>query len=362
VKKQIITNKMKSLKYLFTLASLAYWNPMACLAQELKGPATLENFLLANEKSNSTEADAQPDRPQGTLNRPKNSIRYPALDKAWAAYDTAVGKVAETIRVTITMQFDSAIARGDLNAAEKWQKAIEQFEKAGELPTETEIKSAVSSIVADYKRAKDELTMAYEDLVKILTMDKNIVLAKFVRDELRGLTAPTPSPAPILKNAPNTVEGVWRWGKHVMVFYVNGTAKEFFPDKGGNPLIGKWNATAEKEVILKLDNGFVVVCTLTTEDEMLASCTSSEGRTHEVKAKKISKTSSLWRWFNGGFVELCGDGCVNGDPTFRWRKDADRVIIIWPKGWVDTLALSPDGSQLSGRNQNGVPVSGELIR
>jgi hypothetical protein len=356
---------MRSLAWLLAVVSLSVGGSALCCAQQTTGPATLEGLLnsgAAEKPAAAAEADAGPKRPAGTVARPKDGVQHPDLDKAWVDYEAAVAKVGEGIRAAIAKQFDTATAKGDLDAAEKWQKAQERFERSGEVPAETDTKSAVSSSVADYKRAKDELTKAYDALVKSLTMEKNISQAKVVRDEMRRLSESSPASVPVPKPAAHNVEGVWRWGKHVMVFYPNGTAKEFFPDKGGNPVSGRWNAAAEKEVNLRLDNGYMVACGLAGGDSMVASCRSPEGRKHEVLAKKIAKTSTLWRWFNGGFVELCVDGCVNGDPNCRWRKDAGRVIITWPAGWIDTLAVSPDGLRLNGTNQNGVQVSGELIR
>jgi hypothetical protein len=359
---------MKPLARVFVLASLICVNGNTCLAQQPSGPATLENLLKPDEAQQPAAVPAAeanvtgPKRTAGIVTRPKDGVQHPDLDKAWVDYEAAVAKVGEGIRAAIAKQFDAAATKGDLDAAEKWQKAQERFESSGEVPAETDLKSAVSSSVADYKRAKDELTKAYDALVKSLTMEKNIVQAKVVRDEMRRLSESRPAPVPSPKPVAHSVEGVWRWGRHAMVFYPNGTAKEFFPDKGGNPLGGRWNAAAEKEVNLRLDNGYVVACALAGGDSMVASCQSPEGRKHEVLAKKVTKTSSLWRWFNGGFVELCGDGCVNGNPEGRWRKDGGRMIITWPAGAIDTLAVSPDGSRLNGTNQHGLQVSGELIR
>lgn len=155
-------------------------------AQPPKGPRTLEGLVNSDDAQTpaaSKEADTSPKRPVGTVTRPKDGAQHPDLDKAWADYEAAVAKVTESIKAAIAKQFDAATAKGDLDAAEKWQVIGEKFEKAGELPTDKEAKTAVSAAVADYKKARDEVSKAYEAVVKSLTMEKKIAEAKAVRDE-----------------------------------------------------------------------------------------------------------------------------------------------------------------------------------
>ena len=177
-----------------------------CFAQAQSGSATLEDLVNADEAKGTDAvpeaeaADSAPNRPAGTVARPKEGVQHPDLDKAWAEYDAAFAKAAEGIRAAITKQFDAATAKGDFDAAEKWQTALEKFEKAGEVPSEKEITSAVSSAVADYKKAKEELSKAYESVVKALTMEKKIAEAKAVRGESLAITnneRPTPRPQPV---------------------------------------------------------------------------------------------------------------------------------------------------------------------
>ena len=168
----------------------------ASFGQEPSGPQTLENLLTSDdaEQSAAPAADgtyAGPKRPAGTVARPKDAVQHPDLDKAWADYDAVVAKAAERIKATISKQFDATAAKGDLDAAEKWQTALEKFEKAGELPASTETKAAVGTASSDYKKAKEELVKAYEGVVKALTMEKNIAEAKAVRDELKRLSETT---------------------------------------------------------------------------------------------------------------------------------------------------------------------------
>jgi hypothetical protein len=185
---------MKSLACLFALASLAFVNTAACLAQQ-PGPATLEGLVNSGEAQEATKAaeagstDAAPKRPAGTVSRPKDGVQHPDLDKAWAEYDAVVTKAAESIRTAISKQFDAATSKGDLDAAEKWQAIGEKFEQMGELPAEPETKPAVSAAVADYKKAREALNKAYESVVKSLTIEKKIADAKAARDEVRSIIA-----------------------------------------------------------------------------------------------------------------------------------------------------------------------------
>lgn len=164
----------------------------ASFGQEPSDPRTLENLLNSDEATKPTAtADAAetdttetaPKRPAGMLVRPKDGVQHPDLDKAWQKYEAAVAKVTESMKAAINKQFDAATAKGDLNAAEKWQIAMEKFEKTGELPTEKEAKIALSAAVSNYKKASEELTKAYEAIVKSLTMEKKIEEAKTVRAE-----------------------------------------------------------------------------------------------------------------------------------------------------------------------------------
>jgi hypothetical protein len=179
---------MRPLVCLFTLTSLSCCTTVACLAQQPSGPSTLE-ALLADETrqtATATEADANaggPSRPAGTVSRPKDGVQHPDLDKAWADYEAAVAKNAEVIRAAINQQFDVATSKADLDAAEKWQAIGEKFEKAGALPTENETKTTITAAVADYKKTLEELSKAYEAVVKALTMDKRIAEAKAARSE-----------------------------------------------------------------------------------------------------------------------------------------------------------------------------------
>lgn len=174
------------------------------------GPRTLENLLNSDNTQKPAAAaeagstDAGPKRPAGTVKRPKGGVQHPDLDKAWADYDAAVTKAAEGIRAAINKQFDAATEKGDLDAADKWQTALEKFEKAGEVPTEKEVKAAVSGALAELKKAGEELTKGYEAVVKNLTIEKKIAEARAARDEC-GRFVKQETPAVLRKNEPAVV-------------------------------------------------------------------------------------------------------------------------------------------------------------
>jgi hypothetical protein len=166
----------------------------SCFGQNSPGPATLENLLQPDAAQDRTATPA-PDanepkstRPAGAVTRPKDGVKHPDLDKAWAAYDATLAKAAERINAAISKQFSAATAKGDLDAAVKWQAALEKFEKAGEVPAEPETKAAVSAALADYKKAKQELAKAYKAVEEALTIQEKIPEARAARDEANAVS------------------------------------------------------------------------------------------------------------------------------------------------------------------------------
>jgi hypothetical protein len=158
-----------------------------CFAQAPSAPTTLENLVNAPDAQGtpavSEGADLGPMRHAGPVARPKDGVQHPDLDKAWAEYDAAVTKAAERIRLAITKQFNTATAKGDLNAAEKWQTIGDKFEKDGQVPSQAAVKAAIIAPLAELQKAKDELAHSYESVIKALTVEKNIPEAQRVRDE-----------------------------------------------------------------------------------------------------------------------------------------------------------------------------------
>lgn len=187
---------MRSLKLAIVVAVIlgAVCVP-STLAQQPTGPATLENLITPDELEKPAAGpevktpEAGPNRPSGVVVRPKDGVQHPDLDKAWAEYDAAVAKAAESIKAAITKQFDVAAAKGDLDAAEKWQAIGESFIEDGKVPSEEGTKAVVSGAMTNFKRAEDDLLEAYESVVKTLTMEKKIADARAVRSEARAIVA-----------------------------------------------------------------------------------------------------------------------------------------------------------------------------
>jgi hypothetical protein len=192
-----------------------------CRAQLPSGPATLEKLVnedgpassvqpAADANQPAAESDRSAARPQGTLVRPRDGVQHPDLDKAWTEYDAAVATAIAPVTTAITKQFEAAVAKGDLDAAEHWQAAKVKFEENGELPEAPRTKAAVSAAVEDCKSANNKLIRAYEAVVKTLTTDKKLAEAKAVQNESTGLVSPQSRPQPLFfvrngQAAPNIV-------------------------------------------------------------------------------------------------------------------------------------------------------------
>jgi hypothetical protein len=161
--------------------------PLACLAQQPTGAATLETSASVDDSKAKTAGTV---RPAGTLVRPQDGVQHPDLDKAWTEYDAAVAKVTESIKAIIAKQFDAATEKGDLDAAEKWQIALQAFDENGQLPSESGTRAVASAAATELKAAKDSLEEAYGTVVKALTREKKIAEAKAVRSEAKAITNP----------------------------------------------------------------------------------------------------------------------------------------------------------------------------
>jgi hypothetical protein len=69
-----------------------------------------------------------------------------------------------------------------------------------------------------------------------------------------------------------------------------------------------------------------------------------------------------WRWANNATVTIRSNGTMTAGPfDGRWQQGTGRsYVFTWPPP-VDTVAMSPDGNQLAGGNQYGVPVAATRV-
>jgi len=71
-----------------------------------------------------------------------------------------------------------------------------------------------------------------------------------------------------------------------------------------------------------------------------------------------------WHWMNNATVVINANGTMTAGPfTARWRLANTRRRVYnfsWPEA-VDSVTLSPDGNQLSGGNQYGIPMTATRI-
>lgn len=179
---------MRSLTYVFALALLTCWNASACLAQQPSGPPTLEALVNGESESRAApDTAAASSQRRGVLARPTDRAHHPDLDKAWNDYEAAVSQITKNVEAAIQQQFDASAAKGDLDTAEVWQKALDDFTKRGTLPAGEASKAVVDKARTALAEAQQELGEGYATVIKSLTINKDITLAKAVRDEWRLL-------------------------------------------------------------------------------------------------------------------------------------------------------------------------------
>ena len=182
---------MRTVLGLLVFASLFCGVPRRCSAQPAPDSETHKDFLKPGKALQPSVAaepgssEQQLSRPVGFAARPKDGVQHPDLDKAWAEYGLAVDQAVATIKAAISKQFDAARLKGNLDNCEKWQSALKRFEKAGELPVEGETKAAMTPVTNEYKKAKDKLLRAYDEVVKDLTIKSEIDEAKLAKEESR---------------------------------------------------------------------------------------------------------------------------------------------------------------------------------
>ncbi len=188
------------------------------LAQQPTGPTTLENLLTDEGAAPAkrpvavdASAPAAPNpfpsgRIQGAVARPRDGVQHPDLDKAWAEYDEQIETAAKAIEQAIEKQLNAAAASGDLDAALKWKRAGEQFQKDGQIPEvldgsmpqgrpkprPTKPETSPQSLVAE---AQARLAKTYEAVEKQLVKSLDLDRAKQVRSERDCFLAAGDKPA-----------------------------------------------------------------------------------------------------------------------------------------------------------------------
>ncbi len=76
------------------------------------------------------------------------------------------------------------------------------------------------------------------------------------------------------------------------------------------------------------------------------------------KTSSAAKLPGCWSWSNGANIVINTDGSAHNGPfAASWKTiDSNHYSIIWPS-FVDTLALSANGSTLEGKNNYNLPVT-----
>ncbi len=182
------------------------------------------------------------------------------------------------------------------------------------------------------------------------------------RYEPRRCTSETRlSPAPSTPAARTTVNrdplvGCYHWFNNApVVVHSNGVVE-------GGPFKGRWqvlNASQRTYRLMWPEN--VETYTL-SPDQRAISGTSMYG--YSVLASRTAGSGGLigtWRWPNGALVTIYSNGTfICGPFNGTWKTmDASRgtYTITWP-GPIDSIALDPSDTRLTGGNQYGIAVSG----
>ncbi len=179
---------MRTLISLLSVAML-FGRFIPCLAQPLPPrPQTLGGLLNSTDEPQGRAEQRAPEKippsPSLAIPRSKNGLKHPDLDKAWGEYEAAVEKATNKLKAALTKQFDAATTKGDLDAAEKWQSAVERFTTRGEVPDDGAMQAAVQAAVVDCKKSREVLLAVYDAVIKSLTKDKRITEAKLAKEEI----------------------------------------------------------------------------------------------------------------------------------------------------------------------------------
>jgi TIR domain len=165
---------------------------------------------------------------------------------------------------------------------------------------------------------------------------------------------PGPSDSSQMPSSADPIVGCWRWFNNVqVVIRSNGTMT-------AGPFTARW----------RLINPGRRAYQFTWPEAVDTVQVSPDGRTFtggnqygfSTSATRMSfgpEIEGLWRLFNGAVVSVLPDGRFTvGNITGRWRMlSQTSYALTWPDP-VDTVTLTPDHQQLSGRNQYGIQISG----
>jgi hypothetical protein len=157
-------------------------------------------------------------------------------------------------------------------------------------------------------------------------------------------------------NQADAIVGCYRWfNNQPVVIYGNGTMT-------GGPFTGRWR------VVNSASRSYTFTWPEATDTVSVAANQQSLSGANQygfpTSGTRLTAGAGLvgtWRWPNGVPVVVAADGTFSA-ATFRgtWRvADASRGVytLTWPNP-VDHVALSADGTRISGSNQYGVAISG----
>jgi TIR domain len=153
------------------------------------------------------------------------------------------------------------------------------------------------------------------------------------------------------------IVGCWRWFNNVqVVIRSSGTMT-------AGPFTARWRLTNPRRRVYQF----------TWPEAVDTVQVSADGRTFtggnqygfSTSATRMSfgpEIEGLWRLYNGAVITVLPDGRFTvGNISGRWRMlSPTSYALTWPDP-VDTVTLTPDDQQLSGRNQYGIQVSGTKL-
>ncbi len=158
--------------------------------------------------------------------------------------------------------------------------------------------------------------------------------------------------------ADEPIMGCYQWFNNApVVIHANGTIV-------GGPFTGRWRlmtASATRRTYTFTWPEATDTVTIAPDQQSLSGGNQYGYPTSGVRVSGSYGLIGVWRWPNGVPVTVLPNGTFSA-ATFhgRWKAvDAARGVytLTWPNP-VDSVALSADGSHISGSNQYGIAISG----